>query len=331
MGEQSLFKPTGNTNRTPSRLAGPDGLADGVHARSGQINRQFRRRATELPASPDFVAQLARHSGDQVPAVGPRGVSLYTPPSIDAAPVLPQAETAPEMIQPDMWDLLPRVSPGVQRHFLSGSPLINFFRNDPAARAFDMLRTSMLQTLRSNGWNRVAIASPTSGCGATFTAVNLAQSLARVPGSRTVLMDINHRAPGVSKLLEIDGAGDMRGFLSGNVSVEGHMMRASETLTLGLATQQESGAAEILHDTRCGVALSDMQRALRPDVTLFDLPPILVFDDLAAFLPQVDGVLLVVDGTHTTARQIAACEQALDGQTQLLGIILNRARKGEAE
>lgn len=331
MGEQSLFKPTGNTNRTPSRLAGLEGVPDAARARSGQIKRQFRRRATELPVSPDFVAQLGRHSGDQMPVAGPRGVSLFASPAVDVDPVLAPAETTPEKIQRDMWDLLPRASPGVRRHFLSGAPLINFFRNDPASRAFDLLRTRMLQTLRSNGWNRVAIASPTSGCGATFTAVNLAQSLARVPGSRTVLMDINHRTPGVSKLLEIDGAGDMRGFLSGDVSVEGHMMRTSKTLALGLATQQEFGAAEILHDTRCGAALSEMQRALRPDVTLFDLPPILAFDDLAAFLPQVDGVLLVVDGTQTTARQIAACERALDGQTQLLGIILNRARKGEVE
>ncbi|MCF6234318.1 MAG: CpsD/CapB family tyrosine-protein kinase [Rhodobacteraceae bacterium] len=331
MGDQSLSKPTGNTNRTPSRLAGLDGPTVGPRARSGQIKRRFRRRATELPASPDFVAQLARLSGDQVPVVGQRRVNFLTPPVIGTDPVLPQAETLPAETQADMWDLLPRVASGVRQHFLSGAPLINFFRNDPAARAFDILRTRMLQALRSNGWNRIAIASPTSGCGATFTAVNLAQSLARVPGSRTVLMDINHRAPGISKLLEIDKAGDMRGFLNGDISVESHMVRASKTLALGLATQQENGAAEILHDTRCGAALGEMQRALRPDVTLFDLPPVLDFDDLSAFLPQVDGVFLVVDGTNTTARQIAECEKILNGQTQLLGIILNRARKGGVE
>ena len=46
----------------------------------------------------------------------------------------------------------------------------------------------------------------------------------------------------------------------------------------------------------------------------------------AAFLPQVDGVLLVADGTRTVAEEIAACERVLDGQTQVLGVILNRAR-----
>jgi len=324
MVDQSLLQPTGNTNRTPSRLVDLDASAEGPPARSGQIKKQFRRRAIELSASPDFVEQIARQAGEGV-----------APRVFEAAPVMPQVlpQVLPQTdsAQVDMWTLLPNVSSGVRRHFLKGAPLINFFRNDPAARAFDLLRTRLLQTLRSNGWNRIAVAAPTSGCGATFTAVNLAQSLARVPGSRTVLMDINHRAPGVSKLLEIDRPGDMRGFLSGDVPVEGHMMRASKTLALGLATRQDNGAAEMLHDVRCGAALSHMQQALRPDVTLFDLPPILEFDDLAAFLPRVDGVLLVVDGTHTTAPQIAACERILDGQTQLLGIILNRARKGEGD
>lgn len=329
MSDQSIFKPTGNTNRTPSRLAAMNVATEGARAPIGQIKKRFRRRANEIPASPDFVEQLTRHSTDQASTVKQKKIGLLATPAIDIGQVLSLAETLPQEKQADMWNLLPRVSPGVRQHFLSGAPLINFFRNDPAARAFDLLRTSLLQTLRSNGWRRIAIAAPTSGCGATFTAVNLAQSLARVPGSRTALMDINHRAPGISKLLEIDQPGDMRGFLSGDIPVEGHMMRASKTLALGLATQQTSGAAEMLHDTRCNAALSNMQQALRPDVTLFDLPPILEFDDLAAFLPQVDGVLLVVDGTHTTARQIAACERVLDGQTQLLGIILNRARKSE--
>ena len=64
----------------------------------------------------------------------------------------------------------------------------------------------------------------------------------------------------------------------------------------------------------------------RADVALFDLPPVLHNDDVAAFLPQVDGVLLVSDGSQTTARHLKACEKMLAGHTQLLGVVLNRAR-----
>lgn len=224
------------------------------------------------------------------------------------------------------WETLRVVSPGVRRHFLSGAALVNFFRGDPAARAFDLLRTRLVHLLRHNGWSRIAIAAPTHGCGSTFTAVNLAQSLARIPKSRTVLMDINHRSPGVAGMLELESAGDMRGFLSGAVPMTRHLVRTSETLALGLTSGPDPDAAEILHDARCGKVLNRMADALQPDVVLYDLPPLLEHDDLVAFLPQVDGVLLVADGTQTVARQIATCQEILAGQTRVLGVILNRAR-----
>jgi len=231
----------------------------------------------------------------------------------------------------DEWDTLPLASSDVQRQFLPGSPLVNYFRRDPGAKAFDLLRTRLLQALRAHGWGRIAIASPTKGCGTTFTAINLAQSLARVPGSRTVLMDLNHRNPDIAATLNMQDVGDMRGFLAGNVPMEQHLVRASKTLALGLISAPDDEAAEILHDARSGETLDLMTQSLRPDVVIYDLPPILEYDDLAAFLPHVDGVLMVADGTQTTAKHIAACERTLKGHSQLLGIILNRARTADDE
>ncbi len=207
-----------------------------------------------------------------------------------------------------------------------GKLLVDFFRPDPARRAFDLLRTRLLQSLRANGWNRIAVAAPTSGCGATFTAVNLAQSIARVPGSRTVLMDMNQRDPGVATALDMAGHGDLRDFLAGRIGTDRHLVRISDTLAVGLTQKATTGAAEALHDVRSANSLVRMNAALRPDVILYDFPAILEHDDLAAFLPELDGVLLVIDGTRTLAHEIAACERILEGQSQLLGVILNHAR-----
>jgi len=226
----------------------------------------------------------------------------------------------------DQWNALQLVSADMRQHFLTGKPLVDYFRDDPAAHAVDQLRTRMLQTLRSNGWNRVAVASPTQGCGTTFTAVNLAQSLARVPNSRNVLMDLNNRTPGVAGMLDIDNVGNIRGYLAGDVSMVRHLLRVSETLALGLTDGTDQNAAEMLLDVRCGPTLDRLNAALRPDVILYDLPPILVYDDLVAFLPHVDAVLLVADGTQTQANQIRECKRLLEGKTQMLGVILNRTR-----
>jgi protein-tyrosine kinase len=276
-----------------------------VHQMTQEGRKPFRRKVSHRGGSADLLPVAAGTPGDKPPE------------PIDS----PRAE----------WQALRLLAPGVRKHFLGRAPLVNFFRADPAARAFDVLRTRLLQTLRSNGWRRIAIAAPTQGCGSTFTAVNLAQSLARIPGSRTILMDLNQRTPGVAAALGVQGSGDMRGFLNGRVALSRHLVRTGDTLALGLANGVGENTAELLHDVRSGEVLERMSAALRPDVVLYDLPPMLAHDDLAAFLPQVDGVLLVADGTKTLASHIAGCEQILQGQTRLLGVILNRARSCDLE
>jgi len=223
------------------------------------------------------------------------------------------------MISPDDGDLC----------FDSSLPLVESYRSHPAARAFDLLRTRLVRALTQHGWSRIAITAPTKGCGSTFTAVNLALSLQRVRGSRTVLMDMDQRSPGVAAALGVEGSYPISEYLSGTVSMHRHMLRMSDTLALGLNTKANLNASEQLHDSMTGLTLDEMQESLEPEVVLYDLPAMLEHDDLTAFLPEVDGVLIVADGTKTTRHQIAECERALNGQAQLLGVVLNRGRESK--
>ena len=226
----------------------------------------------------------------------------------------------------DTWDQLELVLPDAQTHAKNGAPLVDYHRDHPASKAFDLLRTRLMQALRQQGWSRIAVAAPTTGCGATFTAVNLALSLARVPGSRSVLVDLDQRNPGVAKALGLQGEWNISEFLSGRCLPEEHMVRCSDTLALALNTQVNRNASEQLHDDVTVAVLEDTEEELAADVILYDLPAMLEYDDLAAFLPQVDGVLLVSDGTQTTKNHIVECERILEGQTPLLGVVLNRGR-----
>ncbi|MGR3761778.1 CpsD/CapB family tyrosine-protein kinase [Roseobacteraceae bacterium NS-SX3] len=263
--------------------------------------RKFRRRnsrqqdAAVQPAADRLVPPQADGSG-QLPAVLPEPWDLLRPLPLDLAAL----------------EHLPQAAPG---------------RSSAPARAIDLLRTRLLQTLKARGWRRVAVTAPSPGCGTTFTAVNLALSLARVPDCRTVLMDLNLRKPGVAAALGVAGTGDMPGFLSGQLSAEQHLQRAAGALALGLNAAARSDAAELLHGSSCSAAIDGMMQRMAVDVALFDLPAVLEHDDVAAFLPQVDGVLLISDGTRTTAAELAACEKMLAGQAPLLGVALNRARR----
>ncbi len=227
------------------------------------------------------------------------------------------------------WQDLPTQDTGAAAGSAQSLPLpaADQDKDTATVRAFDLLRTRLRQTTQDHGWTNIAVTSPTSGCGNTFTAVNLALSLSRITGSRVVLMDFNMRNPGIAQAFDMDGHRAISDYLLGNVSMHNHMVRVSDTLALGLNSDVNQNAAETLQDSTTAVTLQRMHDALQPEIVIYDMPPMLVHDDVSAFLPQLDGVLMVSDGTQTTARQLAECERMLDGQLPLLGVVLNRARR----
>lgn len=199
-------------------------------------------------------------------------------------------------------------------------------RPTPASAAtFDILRTRILQALEENGWTRIAITAPTPGCGITFTAANLALSLARKASCRTLLFDMNLRSPGLARAFGVSKAGRLRDLLSGEQPIESHVLRIGQNLALALNDETLDDPAELLHDPDILATIETVEDALRPDVTLFDLPATLNSDDTIAMLPEVDAVLLVVDGTKTTAAHVRACERLFEGKAPLLGVVLNQA------
>ena len=248
------------------------------------------------------------------------------------APVDAQAPAASRRIPIDLrtprWEDLPLALPGAKSRAASilQRSLAKADRDPAIRQAFDQLRTRLRQTAQEHGWTNIGVVAPTSGCGTTFTAVNLALSLSRVPGSRTLLMDMNMRSPSLNDAFDVAVDGPMSDFLAGQNPLGAHMVRISETLALGLNDQVEDNPAEILQDPTTVSTLERMRAALRPEMVIYDLPAMLAHDDAIGFLPQLDAVLLVSDGTQTLGKELKACEQLMQGRAPLLGVMLNRAR-----
>ena len=76
-----------------------------------------------------------------------------------------------------VWESLGAVS--LSPETLTGNSLFPAASDHPAAVAFDILRTRLLHGLAEKGWKRIAVTSPTHGCGKSFVAANLALSLAQ--------------------------------------------------------------------------------------------------------------------------------------------------------
>ena len=59
-------------------------------------------------------------------------------------------------------------------------------------------------------------------------------------------------------------------------------------------------------------------------IVVFDMPPVLASDDVLAFGPQLDGLLLVVGEGTTDRAQLRRAKEVL-AEMNLLGVVLNRS------
>ncbi len=223
-----------------------------------------------------------------------------------------------------VWDSLSPISLDATR--LAGNGLFTQSSPNPAVTAFDMLRTRLLQALSDRGWRRLAVTSPTHGCGKSFVAANLALSLARLSATRTVLVDLELRRPHLADIFGVKDVAPLAEFLSGDQPLESHFRRFGPNLALGLNGAPVPDAATLLQDPDTTAALDAMVAQLQPDALIYDLPPALVSDDVVAMIPHIDAVLLVVDGTRSTAADIKATERLFDGKVPLMGVVLNKAQ-----
>ena len=235
----------------------------------------------------------------------------------------------PAQATPSAWEMLR--SRRLDPTHLARNRVITAARTDPTHMVFDVLRTRLIQALKAHGWRRVAITSPTKGCGKTFVAANLALSLARRASVRTVLTDLDLRLPSLASVLGVPDPGRIADVLSGGTDHCEHMWRIADNLAVALNAESISDAAELLQEPSTAAAIAGIEAALDPDVHLFDLPPALVCDDVSAVLPMVDGVLLVVGGGLTTAEEVRRCERLFEGHAPLLGVVFNRADDAAAE
>lgn len=268
-------------------------------------------------ARQDGVTLFRRLDGSDRPEDARR--PLGGPPATVTHLALP----VPLRHSPDrVWESLGRVT--LNRDRLAGNGLFIDAAQNPVTAHFDMLRTRMLQAMAERGWRRVAVTSPTHGCGKSIVAANLALSFARLPSCRSVLVDLELRNPELSRLLGVS-ASPLRDYLCGREYLENHLRRAGHNLALALNNEPVAAAAETLLDPRVEETLHTLQVDLDPSVVLFDLPHALGNDDVISILPRIDAVLLVADATRTTAEDIRACERLFDNHVPLLGVVLNRA------
>ena len=201
---------------------------------------------------------------------------------------------------------------------------------DPRSRGFEMLRTQVFRKMSEANYQTIGITSPSSGCGKTVCALNLALSIARLPESSVTLVDLDLRKSQIAGYLGLADGPGVDDVLRGRAPLEDIVVvpEIGRGRFRILPTYRASRNAAELIASRQMSELVQLLRAQDPaGIILFDLPPVLAVDDVISFLPQLDSVLLVVASGQTTVSDIVNSERLL-GATEIMGIVLNKSEEG---
>jgi Mrp family chromosome partitioning ATPase len=199
--------------------------------------------------------------------------------------------------------------------------------SSPHGRYFDMLRTQVLQEFDRNSWQFLAVTSPTAGCGKTVTACNLALSIARLPERSVLLVDFDLQKPKVSEYLGLNRERGVLSMLEGGASLRETIVRVSMGRTNMLVLPGEvcqHGSSEWMASQTMSSLLQAMRTEFRSRIVIFDLPPVLVGDDVLSILPQMDATLFVVAVGETSVAQIKECKKHLKA-TPVVRMVVNKA------
>ena len=222
------------------------------------------------------------------------------------------------------WEALEALQ--IDRKRLLHNRVTTYEHGDESA-PFDLLRTRMLQQAHDNGWRRIGLVSPNAGCGKSTVAVNLAFSLARHRDIYSLVLDFDLRRKGMTNVLGQFPSLGTADVLRRQADFSDVARRFGPNLAFGLNSERRvQDPSEILQSAMATEILEELETRYRPDVVLFDLPPIMESDDNYGFLKNVDCALIIVAAEKTSMSQIDVAERQVADLTNVLGLVLNKCR-----
>jgi capsular exopolysaccharide synthesis family protein len=195
------------------------------------------------------------------------------------------------------------------------------FLTDPAGLAVERykLLRRRLCTLHPRG-GVVLITSPNPGEGKTLTSVNLAWSLAEV-GQSTCLVDLDFRAPGVSRALNHTFEdGGVEEVLEGQAKVQDLIRQIGEPPlhVLGIKNRLLL-PGHLLSSQALATMIADLRSMFQ--WVVLDFAPVIPMADVSEVVPQVDGVIMVARVGKTERTMLAPAIELI--HSKLWGVVAN--------
>lgn len=208
---------------------------------------------------------------------------------------------------------------------LEARRVISGHYNNPQSAVFRMLRTQVLQKMRTNRWQSLGITSPTAGEGKSMVACNLAVAIAMELNQTVLLVDMDLRNPSVATYFNTNVELGLRDYLEQDIDLPQVLVNPGiKRLVLlpGLGRAEDS--AELLSSPKMASLVSDIKSQYDSRMIIFDMPPLLQTDDVLLSSNYLDAGLLVLEDGKNNESNLKKALQLLEG-THLLGTVINKS------
>lgn len=175
---------------------------------------------------------------------------------------------------------------------------------------------------------RIVVTSAVPGEGKTFTAFNLALSLAREPDFEVLLVDADIPKSDITRTLGLDACPGLMDVLTDEWRRPADAILRTDVPNLMVlpAGKRHPLAAELFGGRRMGYVLEELGASPRQRLLVFDSSPLLATPESRVLTAQMGQVVVVVAAGHTGRHEVKAALAGLGGGSQYVGLILNKSR-----
>lgn len=276
--------------------------------------------------------------GDAAPS-GPLPIEEPTPPpaveeTTETSP--PAAAPAPEEQDKAQDDTLRRTKRQVEIDFerlsLSGYVTPQRMRTR-IAEEYRVIKRPLLQKAFTRGANAIPnghlilVTSSRPDEGKTFTAINLAMSIASERDLTVLLVDADFAKQGVMNTLNLTAERGLSNMLTDDTLDLSDVMIRTSLPNLSILPPGPASplTTELLASDRMGRLIEDIAARYPDRVIIFDSPPVLASSEPAVLATHVGQILFVVEADETGE---SAVREALDliSSCKNIGLVLNKTQ-----
>jgi len=176
--------------------------------------------------------------------------------------------------------------------------------------------------------NLIMVTSSVAGEGKTFTAINLAMSIAMEQDKSVLLVDADTVKGSATKAFNITEAQGLTTLLDNSeIAFSDVMLRTNITnLTFLPAGKPHERSNELFASEVMSDLLKELSERYTDRVIVFDSPPLLQTTEAAVLASRVGQVVFVVAAESTLEGAISEATQLL-GEDKIVGCVLNKYQK----